>query len=45
MINEFKRIWKDAIMTLRQVRYYLSICLEGLKKTMKSFGQDSWCPG
>jgi hypothetical protein len=45
MINEFNRIWKGAIMTLGQVRHYLSICLEGLKKPMKNLSEDSWCPG
>jgi hypothetical protein len=25
-------------------QYYLAICLEGLRKTMKALNQDNWCP-
>jgi len=27
------------------VRYYPGICVAGLKNTIKSFSDNSWCPG
>jgi hypothetical protein len=35
MNNEFKRIWKEAIVA------YPGICLEGLRKSTKKLSQDS----
>jgi hypothetical protein len=34
MNEEFERIWKEAIIA--QMRYYSSICLEGLWKSIKT---------
>jgi hypothetical protein len=39
MIDEFERIWKEAVW------YYPGDFLKGLKKTMKIHSQNSWCPG
>jgi hypothetical protein len=41
MMN-WERIWKDAVMA--EFKYCSGICLERLRKTVKYFGQDSWCP-
>jgi hypothetical protein len=39
MRNELERIWKEAFDTSSS--YYPGICLEMLRKTMKSLGQDN----
>jgi hypothetical protein len=31
--NELKGMWKDAVVA--ELRYFLGICLDGLRKTMK----------
>jgi hypothetical protein len=38
MIDGMERIWKELAMA--QSRYYLVICLEGLRKTMENIGQN-----
>jgi hypothetical protein len=41
--NELERICKEVVVP--DLRYYPSICLEGLKKIMINFSQDSWSLG
>jgi hypothetical protein len=41
MNTELEMIW----MAAANLRYYPSICLEGLRKTMKNLNQESWSLG
>jgi hypothetical protein len=41
-LMNWKGFWR-AIMA--QLRYYLGICLEGVRKITVNRSQDSWCPG
>jgi hypothetical protein len=43
MDDELKRIWKEVVVA--ELRYYPGICMEGMRKTMKNYGQDSHCLG
>jgi hypothetical protein len=41
--NELDRVWKEAVMALFEVlSWHLP---EGLRKTTKDLGQNSWSPG
>jgi hypothetical protein len=42
MNDKLEKIWKERAMT--DLRYYLSIYLEELMKTMKNLNQDSEYP-
>jgi hypothetical protein len=42
MIDELGMIWKKGAMA--KSMYYLRICLEILRKIMKTHGHDSQCP-
>jgi hypothetical protein len=41
LMNDLERIWKEMVMAY--LRYYLKICLEGLKNTRR-LSQYSWYP-
>jgi hypothetical protein len=41
--DEWERIWKEAVVA--KSRHYPGICLQGLTKTTKNTGQDSWVHG
>jgi hypothetical protein len=41
--DKLERLLKEALVA--EMRYYLSIYLEGLRKATKHFSQNSWCPG
>jgi hypothetical protein len=40
---EFERFWRK--WSWPNVRYYPGICVAELKNTIKSFTDNSWCPG
>jgi hypothetical protein len=41
--NELERLWKEAVW--RNLKSYLGICLEEMKKTVKNLNQDRWSSG
>jgi hypothetical protein len=43
LADELEMIWKVA--SLAQARYYLGICLDGLRKSTKTFSQGNRYPG
>jgi hypothetical protein len=43
MNDELKIIWKDEVVA--ELRYYLGICTDGMRKAMKNHSQDSHCLG
>jgi hypothetical protein len=43
MNDDLKRVLKEGVVAC--LRYFYGILFEGLMRTMKNLGQDSWCPG
>jgi hypothetical protein len=41
--SETERIWEKLFVAY--FRYHPGMFLQGMRKHMKKFGQNSWCPG